>query len=246
MADYFVVAGLPLNPRLLQENEFNDSSHLRSVDAVDPIVEIGVFFPSLGEKVPAGHQVLERTPSGLYADLNYGSVRTPPCFIYYRRGTDKPPLVDIGVLYENAERIMSDAEIVSNTPGERVANINNSTAKTFLTFRRARSDMPCNELVVSDLCVIVPSKNELPPHAFCQIHKTLNKGMVGNDVYLCYKKSMNRPTLISYQPEILHRYPSIDHNNFQLNVCPTVPLFCLPMGRTLECWPNVEGNVIFL
>lgn len=243
VADYFVVAGLTANPKLLQENIFNDSGHLRSIDALDPIVDIGVFFPSLGEKVPFGNQILERTPSNQYADLNFGSVRTPPCFIFYRRGVDKPPLVDIGVLYENAERIMPDAEIVTETPNGHVANINNSSAKTFLTYRRAKPEMPCNELVVSDLCVIIPSKGETPPHAFCQIHKTLNKGIVSNDVYLCYKKSMNRPTLISYQPEILHRYPANDHIDFPLNACPSVPLFCLPMGSTLECWPNVDGMV---
>lgn len=96
VADYFVVAGLPENPRLLQENIFNDSGHLRSVDAVDPIVDIGVYFPSLGEVIPENHQLLELTPSGLVADLNSGSVRTTPCLIYFRRGRDKPPLVDIG------------------------------------------------------------------------------------------------------------------------------------------------------
>lgn len=243
VADYFVVAGLPSDPKLLQENIFSDSSHLRSVVVQDPIVDVGVFFPSLGEEMPPEYEMLERTPTGLYADLNYGSVRTPGCFIYYRRGTEKPPLVDIGVLYENNERIMSDAEVVTTTPGGRIANINNSSSRIFLTYRRAKSDMPCNELVVSDLCVIVASKDEKPPHAFCQIHKTLNKGIMGSDVYLCYKKSMNRPKLISYQPGILHRYPPNDHVDFPLNLCPSVPLFCLPMGSTLECWPNVEEDV---
>ncbi|XP_065083443.1 DENN domain-containing protein Crag isoform X2 [Ochlerotatus camptorhynchus] len=242
VADYFVVAGMPENPKLLKENIFSDSSHLRSAVTIDPITDIGVFFPSLGEKIPADYEVLENTPSSLLADLNYGSVRTTACFIYYRRGKDKPPLVDIGVMYEGAERIMSDAEIVYNTPGDRLANVNNSSAKTFLTFRRAKNDMPCNELVVTDLCVVIPSKGEKPPHAFCMIHKTLNKGIMGSDVYLCYKKSMNRPKLISYQPEIMHRYPTVDHNDFPLNLCPSVPLFCLPMGTTLEAWPHVPGG----
>ncbi|XP_059619595.1 DENN domain-containing protein Crag isoform X1 [Phlebotomus argentipes] len=238
VADYFVVAGMPEQPQLLQENRFNDSGHLKSVSSTDPIIDIGVFFPAHGEKVPRGFEILEYTPTGLYADLNFGSVRTTACFIYFRRGRNKPPLVDIGVMYDGAERIMPDAEIVLQTPGERLANVNNSSAKTFLTFRRARADMPCNELVVTDLCVIVPSKGERPPHAFCQIHKTLNKGMMGSDVYLCYKKSMNRPRHISYQPEILHRYPAADHNDFPLNLCPSVPLFCLPMGSSLEVWPH--------
>ncbi|XP_049281362.1 DENN domain-containing protein Crag isoform X1 [Anopheles funestus] len=242
VADYFVVAGMPEQPKLLKENIFNDSSHLRSTNSIDPITDIGVYFPSLGEKIPADYEILENTPSGLLADLNYGSVRTTGCFIYYRRGKDKPPLVDIGVMYEGAERIMSDAEIVLSTPGDRLANVNNSSAKTFLTFRRATTDMPCNELVVTDLCVVIPSKGEKPPHAFCMIHKTLNKGLMGSDVYLCYKKSMNRPILISYEPEILHRYPTHDHNDFPLTLCPSVPLFCLPMGTTLEAWQHVPGG----
>ncbi|XP_058115826.1 DENN domain-containing protein Crag [Anopheles ziemanni] len=242
VADYFVVAGMPDQPKLLKENIFNDASHLRMANAIDPITDIGVYFPSLGEQIPADYEVLENTPSGLLADLNYGSVRTIACFIYYRRGKDKPPLVDIGVMYEGAERIMADAEIVLSTPGDRLANVNNSSAKTFLTFRRAPTDMACNELVVTDLCVVIPSKGEKPPHAFCMIHKTLNKGLMGSDVYLCYKKSMNRPKLISYEPEILHRYPTVDHSEFPLTLCPSVPLFCLPMGTTLEIWPHVPGG----
>ncbi|KFB43646.1 AGAP001102-PA-like protein [Anopheles sinensis] len=123
VADYFVVAGMPEQPKLLKENIFNDASHLRMANAIDPITDIGVYFPSLGEQIPADYEVLENTPSGLLADLNYGSVRTIACFIYYRRGKDKPPLVDIGVMYEGAERIMADAEIVLSTPGDRLANV---------------------------------------------------------------------------------------------------------------------------
>ncbi|XP_005182820.1 DENN domain-containing protein Crag isoform X1 [Musca domestica] len=243
IADYFVVAGMPENPQLLQESNFKESGqHLRAANSIEPITDIGVFFPLLGEDVPDGYEVLETTPTGLPANLNFGSLRSTECFIYYRRGKDRPPLVDIGVLYEGHERIMSDAEIVAETPGGRIANVNNSSAKTFLTYRRAPADMPCNELVVTDLCVIVRSKGEKPPHAFCLIYKSLNKAFTGSDVYLCYKKSMYRPKHISYQPEILLRYPTVDHNDFPLNLCPSVPLFCLPMGASLEAWPHVGKN----
>ncbi|XP_017086117.1 DENN domain-containing protein Crag isoform X2 [Drosophila eugracilis] len=242
IADYFVVAGMPEHPQLLQENSFNDSGRLRAASTIEPITDIGVYFPLLGEDVPEGYEILSHTPTGLQANLNHGSVRTTDCYIYFRRGKDRPPLVDIGVLYDGHERIMSDAEIVAETPGGRVANVNNSSAKTFLTYRRARADMPCNELVVTELCVIVQSKGERAPHAFCLIYKTLNKGYVGSDVYLCYKKSMYRPKHISYKPEILLRYPTVDHNDFPLNLCPSVPLFCLPMGASLEAWPHVNGT----
>jgi hypothetical protein len=145
-------------------------------------------------------------------------------------------------MYDGFERIMPDAEIVFKTPGDRIANVNNSSSKIFLTYRRAKTDMPMNELVVTDLCLIIPGKGEKVPHAFCQIFKTLNKGMMGNDVFLGYKKSMNCPKCISYQPEILLRYPTVDHYDFSLNSCTSVPLFCLPMGATLEMWPHVKDE----
>ncbi len=40
----------------------------------------------------------------------------------------------------------------------------------------------------------------MPPHAFCRIDKNLNKGMVGSDVFICYKKSMAKKDTIAYKP----------------------------------------------
>ena len=74
---------------------------------------------------------------------------------------------------------MSDSEVVLSTPCGRPANVNNSVSQhTYLTYRRAPETAPCNDLVVSDICVVVTSKGEQPPHAYCMIKKNLNKGMV--------------------------------------------------------------------
>lgn len=108
-------------------------------------------------------------------------------------------------MYDGKERLMVDAEMILESVGGRVANVNNSTAKTYITYRRANHTAPCNALVVTDVCIVITNKGDLPPHAFCQISKNLNKGMMGNDVFLCYKKSMNRPTLLSYKPDVLFR-----------------------------------------
>ncbi|XP_049872038.1 DENN domain-containing protein Crag isoform X2 [Pectinophora gossypiella] len=233
VADYFVVAGLPEKPELLDDS---DSGHLKGYTCKAPITDIGVVFPGQGETVPPGFELLELTPTGLPADLNHGSMRSPECFLCFRRGRDRPPLVDIGVMYDGKERLMADAEMVLVSAGGRLANVNNSTAKTFITYRRAHPTAPCNALVVVDICVIVASKQECPPHAFCMIAKNLNKGLMGSDVFLCYKKSMNRPPLIAYKPEVLFRYPMTDRRN--LAYPESVPMFCLPMGATLELWPN--------
>ncbi|XP_037292276.1 DENN domain-containing protein Crag isoform X2 [Manduca sexta] len=233
VADYFVVAGLPDNPELLDDS---DSGHLKGYSSKAPITDISIVFPGLGETVPDGFELVELTPTGLPADLNHGSMRSPECYLCLRRGRDRPPLVDIGVMYDGKERLMADAEMVLVSAGGRLANVNNSTAKTFITYRRAHPGAPCNALVVVDVCVIIASKGENPPHAFCMIAKNLNKGLMGSDVFLCYKKSMNRPPLIAYKPEVLFRYPTTERRSLAFPA--SVPLFCLPMGATLELWPN--------
>ena len=145
-----------------------------------------------------------------------------------------------GVIYDGKERIMKDAEIVMKTPTGLIANVNNSTSRIFVTYRRASKKMPCNSLVVTDVCVILTNKGECPPHAFCVIGKNLNKGMLGSDVYLCYKKSMNRANLISFKPAILYKYPTSDYDSFGFPN--SVAMFCLPMGATIECWPKIASK----
>ena len=93
VADYFVVAGLgdvakPSNvDRLGQEEE---------LEVIEPITDLAVILKSQGERPPPGYTCIETTPAGFSADLNHGSIRQPACFLCYRRGTDKPPLTDIG------------------------------------------------------------------------------------------------------------------------------------------------------
>lgn len=94
VADYFVVAGLPENPELL--DDFADVGHLKPNHNQAPITDIGVIFPDFDECVPAGYELIENTPTGLSADLNHGSLRSSQCYLCYRRGRDKAPLVDIG------------------------------------------------------------------------------------------------------------------------------------------------------
>lgn len=97
VADYFVVAGLPDNPESLDDSTLSESGHLKSSHTQAPITDIGVIFPSLeGEKLPPEYEVIKYTPTGLTADLNHGSLRSIECFVCFRRGRDKPPLVDIG------------------------------------------------------------------------------------------------------------------------------------------------------
>ncbi|XP_077989167.1 C-myc promoter-binding protein-like isoform X2 [Glandiceps talaboti] len=237
VADYFVVAGLQDTSRLLEEDMQHESG-LKPSKPKGPITDVAVIIKSQGEKVPADFECLETTPSGFQADLNHGSLRSPAVYLCYRRGFDKPPLTDIGILLEGKERVMPGCEIVSTTPCGRPANVNNRTGmgnqRIYITYRRASETAAHNSLAVTDVCVILTNKGEMPPHAFCMIDKNLNKGMTGSDVYLCYKKSMTRANAITYTAGIISRYPEKDYETTTLPE--SVPLFCLPMGASIECW----------
>lgn len=231
VGDYFVVAGLG-NGASANNIQYDDDRNL-----LEPITDITVIFKSLGERPPKGYTCIDKTPAGFPADLNHGSIRQPSCFLCIRRGRDKPPLTDIGVLYEGKERLMAGCDIILYTATGKPANVNNSGGnRTFITYRRAPHKMVHSSLAVTEICVIIASKSEKPPHAFCLIDKNLNKGMVGSDVFLCYRKSLARPRSITYPAEVLSRFPVEDYEGFPLP--DRIPMFCLPHGAIIECWPE--------
>ncbi|XP_071610246.1 C-myc promoter-binding protein isoform X1 [Heliangelus exortis] len=238
VADYFVVAGLTdISKPLEEEIHFNDACH-KLAKPKEPITDVTVINKSLGEEVPQGYKCIDITPSGLSADLNNGSLVGPQIFLCYRRGRDKPPLTDLGVLYDGKERVKQGCEIIQSTPYGRPANISGSASsqRVYITYRRASENMTQNTLAVTDICIIIPSKGETPPHTFCKVDKNLNNSMWGSAVYLCYKKSVAKTNTISYKAGLICRYPEEDYESFPLPE--SVPLFCLPMGATIECWPS--------
>ncbi|XP_004677741.1 PREDICTED: DENN domain-containing protein 4C [Condylura cristata] len=237
VTDYFVVAGLT-DTSVLLDQEINRLD-TKSTGPKAPITDIAVIIKSAGETVPEGYTCVEATPSALQANLNYGSLKSPELFLCYKRGRDKPPLTDIGVLYEGKERLIPGCEVIQATPYGRCANVNNSSTgsqRIFITYRRAPLIRPQNSLAVTDICVIVTSKGETPPHTFCKVDKNLNCGMWGSSVFLCYKKSVPASNAIAYKAGLIFRYPEDDYESFPLSE--SVPLFCLPMGATIECWDS--------
>uniref|UniRef100_H2ZEE4 UDENN domain-containing protein n=1 Tax=Ciona savignyi TaxID=51511 RepID=H2ZEE4_CIOSA len=269
IADYFVVAGhtdssLPLDEDLA----FPNAQHKLSDQRKDPITDISFSIRTLEESCPQGFTCIELTPTGFPADLNYGSLTAHNLLLCYRRGKDKPPLIDLGVFYEGLETVRAGISILETTPAGRSANVNNKSGMgshpIYLTFRRAKESAPQNALAVTDICIIFTNKGEKAPYAFCQIEKNLNKGLIGANVYLCYKKSMRQVDSIAFKAGQLHvcmgiliiififkpcspyrvkpcagfigRYPTEDTGSFSLPA--SVPLFCLPMGATIECWSS--------
>ncbi|XP_056137152.1 C-myc promoter-binding protein [Lampris incognitus] len=236
VADYFVVAGLTDSSKPLEEELHFDDACPRSAKAKAPITDVTVVIRSLGEDVPPGFACVDSTPAGLSAELNGASLRGPQIFLCIKRGRDKPPLTDLGVLYEWKEKLKPGCHIVQTTPSGRPANISSSSSqRIYITYRRAPQNQPHNSLAVTDVCIIIPGKGETPPHTFCKVDKNLNSSMWGSSVYLCYKKSLAKTNTIAYKADLLCRYPEQDYESFPLPE--SVPMFCLPMGATIECWP---------
>lgn len=236
VADYFVVAGLTDSSKPLEEELHFDDVGPKSVKPNAPITDVAVVIRSLGEEVPPGFTCVESTPSGLSAELNGASLRGPQIYLCFKRGRDKPPLTDLGVLYEWKEKLKPGCHIVQTTPSGRPANISSSSSqRIYITYRRAPKSQPHTSLAVTDVCIIIPGKGETPPHTFCKVDKNLNSSMWGSSVYLCYKKSLAKANTIAYKAGLLCRYPEEDYESFPLPE--SVPMFCLPMGATIECWP---------
>ncbi|XP_037227072.1 DENN domain-containing protein 4B isoform X2 [Falco rusticolus] len=234
LVDYFVVAGLTDTSRPLEE----ESQQHRPARPSEPITDVAVIIRSQGEEVPHGFTCIETTTSGHPVDLNAGLLNNPQMFICYKRGRDKPPLIELGVHYEGKDRPKPGYKILDTTPYSRSANLNSGGPghqRTFLTYRRAAEPHGHNTLGVTDICLVMPSKGESTPHTFCRVDKNLNTSMWGPALFLCYKIAMAKANTLVYEAGLLGRYPEQDSESFPLPE--SVPVFCLPMGATIESWP---------
>ncbi|KAF0032035.1 hypothetical protein F2P81_016590 [Scophthalmus maximus] len=241
LVDYFVVAGLdPAGPwRPLDEegktccstssSSPSSSSTLAGRGAVDPVTDLAVIAKGLGEEVPEGFTCIERTLGGHSAELSAGLINNPHLFLCYRRGRDKPPVLDLGVLYEGKEQPKQSWYVIETTPYSRSASLCAGSAPTthrvFLTYRRALDSQGLHTLGVTDIALLLPGKGEVAPHTFCRVDKNLNTGM----------RAVAKANALVYEASLISRYPEDDLEAFPLPE--SVPVFCLPMGVTVESWP---------
>ena len=159
ICDYFVIAGLPnavnrkkqqeLENQNQQQNNPNPLQSLNRQKNQPPITDITVIIPIKGEEVPDDYECIEFTPNNHSADLNHGSIKSPSIYLCFKRGTDQPPLTDIGVYYESQDDLLPDSCKVEKTFYGNDGNVNNGNSNIYLTYRRAKPDAPCNQLVVT-------------------------------------------------------------------------------------------------
>jgi hypothetical protein len=126
-----------------------------------PIVDLAVIDRTHGEDPPAGYEPIWTTPNDFSANLNHSTLRNHEMYLCIRRGRDKAPITDIGILFEGREKVMENVSVIETTPHGYPANIFSqsfSKERTLITYRRATSMVLCNTLAVTDICVIIESK----------------------------------------------------------------------------------------
>ncbi|XP_045439329.1 DENN domain-containing protein 4B isoform X4 [Pipistrellus kuhlii] len=240
LVDYFVIAGLPGSGAPIPEDTWvpEASGPLRAPRPAEPITDVAVIARALGEEVPQGYTCIQASVGGHPLELSAGLLSGTQPVICYRRGRDKPPLVELGVLYEGKERPKPGFQVLDTTPYSHSANLappGPGHPRTYLTYRRAAEGAGLHALGITDLCLVLPSKGEGTPHTYCRLPRNLSPGMWGPAVYLCYKVGLAKANTLVYEAELLGRYPEEDNEAFPLPE--SVPVFCLPMGATIECWP---------
>ena len=126
-----------------------------------PIVDLAIIDRTHGEQPPAGFEAVWTTPALYSANLNHSGLRNHEMYLCIRRGRDKAPITDIGILFEGHEKLMENVSIIEATPHGYPASIFSSSftkERTLMTYRRATSTILCNTLAVTDVCVIIESK----------------------------------------------------------------------------------------
>uniref|UniRef100_A0A8C9XE23 DENN domain containing 4B n=1 Tax=Sander lucioperca TaxID=283035 RepID=A0A8C9XE23_SANLU len=233
LVDYFVLAGLD------PAGAWKPLDECGIKTTVEWVTDLAVIARGLGEEVPEGFTCIEKTLGGHSAELSTGIINNPHLYLCYRRGGDKPPILDLGVLYEGKEQLKPSWVVIETTPYRRSANLSSSFApmahRVFLTYRQALDSQGLHTLGVTDIALLLPRKGEVAPHTFCRVDKNLNTGMWGPAMYVCYKRAVAKANALVYEASLISRYPEEDLEAFPLPE--SVPVFCLPMGVTVESWP---------
>ncbi|XP_075048507.1 DENN domain-containing protein 4B isoform X2 [Mixophyes fleayi] len=232
LVDYFVIAGLTPTCRPLEEE-----NRQRSARPAEPVIDVAVIIRSQCEEVPHGFTCIEKTPGGQSADLNPSLLTNQQIYLCYRRGRDKAPITELGVHYEGKENLRPGFQVIDTTPYSHSANLSSGAPghpKTFLTYKRAPEAQGLNTLGVMDICIINPSKGDSTPHTFCKVDRSLNTSMFSPALFLCYKKAIAKTHSLVYEAGVIGRFPETDNDLFPFPEL--VPIFCLPMGATIENW----------
>uniref|UniRef100_A0A0K0F1R6 DENN domain-containing protein n=1 Tax=Strongyloides venezuelensis TaxID=75913 RepID=A0A0K0F1R6_STRVS len=205
-----------------------------------PITDIDIIIPNLLEEIPENYEIITTTYGGSSANLFGKNLVLKECYIIFKRGYDKPPIIDIGIIDKaKNEQSTFDSIIISKTRYGNSANLSNTiSGKMYLIYKRAPVDYSLDDMVVGDICIINESKNEKVPGNFFKIPKSINKGIINNEIFICYRKEKIKQKEILFNAKLLDSFPKFDDKN-SINI---LPMFCMPQGTRILCWRDTEKH----
>ncbi|CCI40210.1 unnamed protein product [Albugo candida] len=167
------------------------------------IRNITVIFS--GDSVPEGYTKIERTPSGLRADLNRGG-RGLFAYLCVSRELDseKAPISEVLVTYpERGEYAPTDYELVQRRAIPLNLNTGTNGEKVYLYVKRSWTTS------ITDIKILFPKKGDKIPYGYLIVDKTpdghsadLNMNSGGTEVVFCYRKRFQN--LVRYREAWLH------------------------------------------
>ncbi|CAL8068085.1 unnamed protein product [Calicophoron daubneyi] len=213
LAEYFVICGLPKEPRPYDlskvvthaEEIIIPDSTLDFTRFPEPITDIAVVNAKNKDQLPYGFHPITRSCTGKHkacVSLNKGE----DVYIGFRRGRDKPPIKNISLFAESPNsRLKEGARKIPYAVGGESADFGSTLRSLYLCYDRASPDDGIDQIAVTDICIVVASKHESCPPAFSQVPEALNNGLMSK-IYLCYRKSLVKQYIITYEPEVLFWY----------------------------------------
>ncbi|KAL7980192.1 hypothetical protein Chor_001460 [Crotalus horridus] len=162
----------------------------------------------------------------------------------------KEPITDVAVIIKSlGEEIPPGYKCIDVTPSGLSADLNNGSLmgpQIYMCYRRGRDKPPLtdlgalenmtqNTLAVTDICIIIPSKGETPPHTFCKVDKNLNNSMVYGAAIQFYE-TYSEENLTEKQKSQLGFVATPSSKTVQTNKC-----ICL-----LSHWPFFDAFKKFL
>lgn len=175
LIDYFVCSSCDDYESQLQ-SMLAETSEVYGSDL--PITDLAVIFPTCGDSVPDGFEVIDRSYGGQSADLNGGRFMSKICYICVeRKSNNRQPIIDIKLIKVNESDIVEYRKYVPGVTPESPTNKTTLSAggRTIL------------KLALSGYIIIKETPSGLPAN--------LNMGRFGPDIFMAFRRQADVPTV---------------------------------------------------
>ncbi len=197
LVENFAVCGLPEEPTpydvseilangeeiVLSESKCLDFSHYST-----PIVDIQIVNLTQGENIPDGYTPIQKTHDET-AECFLQSTNNDVLLICYRRGYDKPPIMDIDIVDVNTKVLAGCFKITRSIGNHSAVLVKKRFTSTdiCLSYSRLTQHYGVDRLALTQICLVMKNKRQLCPLGFRELPTKVST------VSLLFKKIFAQP-----------------------------------------------------